>query len=130
MSRSLNKVMLIGNVGKDPNVRQTSKGDTVATFPLATSETWRDKHQVVQERTDWHNVVVFRKLADIANDLIHKGSRVYVEGKLQSRSFEVKGQTRFVTEIVVETLICLDAKHKEMPQAALPVDADSSDLSF
>ncbi len=113
MSRSLNRVTLIGNVGKDPFVRKTGKGDTVATFPLATSETWRDKKQQMQERTDWHNVVAFRKLAAIVEEIVQKGSRLFIEGKLQSRSFESNGQTRFVTEIVAETMICLDSKSKE-----------------
>ena len=108
MSRSLNKVFLIGNVGKDPNVRYTSKGDPVATFPLATSEVWRDKDGQIQERTDWHNIVAWRKLAEIIQELVNKGSRVFVEGRIQTRSFEDRsGERRYITEIVAENLLLL-----------------------
>ena len=108
MSRSLNKVFLIGNVGKDPNVRYTAKGDPVATFPLATSEVWRDKDGQIQERTDWHNLVAWRKLAEIIQELVHKGSRVFVEGRIQTRSFEDRsGERRYITEVVAENLLLL-----------------------
>ncbi len=108
MSRSLNKVFLIGNVGKDPNVRYTSKGDPVATFPLATSEVWRDKDGQIQERTDWHNIVAWRKLAEIIQELVNKGSRVFVEGRIQTRSFEDRsGERRYITEVVAENLLLL-----------------------
>ncbi len=111
MARSLNKVILIGNVGKDPNVRYTAKGDPVATFPLATSEVWRDKDGQLQERTDWHNIVAWRKLAEIIQELVKKGSRLFVEGRIQTRSFEDRaGEKRYITEIVAENMLILDTR--------------------
>jgi len=94
MSRSLNKVQLIGHVGKDPEYTFTSGGTAVATFRLATSESWKDKNGALQESTDWHTIVVwnsqYRNLADIVHKMVHKGSRIYVEGKLKYRTFEKK----------------------------------------
>lgn len=112
MARSLNKVILIGNVGKAPNVRYTSKGDPVATFPLATSEVWRDKDGNLQERTDWHNIVAWRKLAEIIQELVRKGSRLFIEGRIQTRSFEDRsGDRRYITEIVAENMLILDGRN-------------------
>ncbi len=102
---SVNKVMLVGNVGRDPEIRRTNSGDTVASFSVATSETWRDKASGERkERTEWHNVVVFNEqLAKVAETYVKKGSRVYVEGALQSRKFTDKsGNERSVTEIVLQ----------------------------
>lgn len=111
MARSLNKVILIGNVGKDPDVRYTGKGDPVATFPLATSEVWRDKDSNMQERTDWHNIVAWRKLAEIIQELVKKGSRLFIEGRIQTRSYEDKtGEKRYITEIVAENMLILDGR--------------------
>jgi len=114
MSRTLNKVMLIGNVGKDPEVNFTPSGVKVTQFRLATSETWKDKDGAVQEHTDWHTVIAWRGLADIVEKLLKRGSRVYIEGKIQSRTFEDReGNKRYVTEIVAENLLLLDAKRSD-----------------
>ena len=115
MSRSLNKVQLIGHVGKDPEYTFTSGGTAVATFRLATSESWKDKNGALQESTDWHTIVVwnsqYRNLADIVHKMVHKGSRIYVEGKLKYRTFESRdGSKRTVTEIRADSIILLDAK--------------------
>jgi len=114
MSRTLNKVMLIGNVGKDPDVNFTPSGVKVAQFRMATSESWKDKDGAIQEHTDWHTVVAWRGLADIVERLIHRGSRIYVEGKIQTRTYDDKeGQKRYVTEIVADNILLLDAKRAD-----------------
>lgn len=114
MSRTLNKVMLIGNVGKDPDVNFTPTGVKVAQFRMATSESWKDKDGAIQEHTDWHTIVAWRGLADIVERLVHRGSRIYVEGKIQTRSFDDReGQKRYVTEIVAENILLLDARKAE-----------------
>lgn len=119
MARSLNKVMLIGNVGKDPDVRYTAKGDPVATFPLATSEVWRDKDGIQQERTDWHNIVAWQKLAEIIRDIVKKGSRLYIEGKIKTRNIEGRdGEKRLITEIVVDNMLLLDGREVREQRAA------------
>ncbi|MFM7157893.1 MAG: single-stranded DNA-binding protein [Bacteroidota bacterium] len=115
MSRSLNKVQLIGHVGKDPEYTFTSGGTAVATFRLATSESWKDKNGALQENTDWHTIVVwnsqYRNLADIVHKLVHKGSKLYVEGKLKYRTYESRdGSKRTVTEIIADNIMLLDAK--------------------
>ena len=115
MSRALNKVQLIGHVGKDPEYTFTSGGTAVATFRLATSESWKDKNGALQESTDWHTIVVwnsqYRNLADIVHKMVHKGSRIYVEGKLKYRTFESRdGSKRTVTEIIADSIILLDTK--------------------
>ena len=115
MSRSLNKVQLIGHVGKDPEYTFTSGGTAVATFRLATSESWKDKNGALQESTEWHTIVVwnsqYRNLADIVHKMVQKGSRIYVEGKLKYRTFEGRdGSKKTVTEIIADSIILLDAK--------------------
>jgi single-strand DNA-binding protein len=106
---------LIGHVGKDPEYTYTSGGTAVATFRLATSESWKDKNGALQENTDWHTIVVwnsqYRNLADIVHKLVHKGSKLYVEGKLKYRTFESRdGSKRTVTEIIADNIMLLDAK--------------------
>lgn len=110
MSRGFNRVVLIGNVGKDPEIRSTTSGVPVATFALATSEMWKDKDGLPQERTDWHNVVAWRKLAEIIQEIVKKGSRLLVEGKIQTRSYEKNGEKRYVTEIVADNVLLLDGR--------------------
>ncbi len=111
MARSLNKVMLIGNLGADPELRYTPSGVPVATFRIATTETWRDAEGNQQERTEWHTIVVWRKLAELTNDLLKKGSKVYVEGRLQTRTYEDRnGIKRTVTEIVADDIILLEPR--------------------
>lgn len=123
MSRSLNKVQLIGHVGKDPEYTFTSAGSAVATFRLATSESWKDKQGVLQETTDWHSIVVwnsqYRNLADIVHKMVHKGTRLYVEGKIKNRTYESRdGSKRSVTEIIADNIILLDAKPQGTDQSA------------
>lgn len=111
MSRgSINKVILIGNLGADPEVRFTPGGAQVANFNMATSESWNDKSGERKERAEWHRIVLWRRLAEIAGQYLKKGSRVYIEGKLQTRTWEdQKGQKRYITEVVGNTLELLDS---------------------
>lgn len=102
-SRGVNKVILIGNLGQDPEVRYLPQGGTVTNITLATSESWRDKQSgEMKEKTEWHRVVVFGKLAEIAGEYLRKGSQVYIEGQLQTRKWQdQQGQERYSTEVVV-----------------------------
>lgn len=112
MAKSLNKVMLIGNLGKDPELRYTTSGVAVATFSLATNEAWKDQDGNLQERTEWHNIVAWRKLAEICGEWLKKGKKIYVEGRIQTRSYDDKntGAKKYVTEIVADNIIMLDSK--------------------
>lgn len=103
-ARGVNKVILIGNLGADPDVRYMPSGDAVANLRIATSETWRDKQTGEnRERTEWHNVVIFGKLAEVAKQYLRKGSKVYIEGKLRTRKWQGQdGQDRYTTEVVVD----------------------------
>ncbi|MEW4367042.1 single-stranded DNA-binding protein [Aliikangiella maris] len=103
-SRGINKVILIGNLGQDPEVRYTPSGSAVTTLNLATSESWKDKNTgQMQEKTEWHRISIFGKLAEIAGEYLRKGSQVYIEGKLQTRKWQDKqGQDRYTTEVVVD----------------------------
>ncbi|MBS1538934.1 MAG: single-stranded DNA-binding protein [Bacteroidetes bacterium] len=113
MSRSLNKVMLIGHVGKDPEVNFTPSGIPVATFSMATTEGWKDKDGHFQEKTEWHTIVAWRGLAEIAQRHVHKGSKIYVEGRIQSRNFDDKdGNRRYFTEISADNIILLDSRQR------------------
>lgn len=108
---SLNKAMLIGNVGKDPEVRHLETGVPVVTIPVATSERYKDKNGEVKEQTEWHNVVLWRSLADFAEKYLRKGMQVYVEGRIRSRSWEDQsGQKRYTTEIVADVVRLLGRK--------------------
>lgn len=107
--KSLNKVQLIGNLGRDPEMRYTQNGNSMATFSIATGRTWMDQAtNQRRERTDWHNVICWGRLAEIASQYLHKGSQVYVEGELQTRSYEREGQTHYRTEVNCRELIMLD----------------------
>jgi single-strand DNA-binding protein len=110
MAKSLNKVMLIGNLGKDPETRYTASGVAVATFTIATNESWKDQEGNLQERTEWHNIVAWRKLAEICGEWLKKGKKVYIEGRIQTRSYDDKntGAKKYITEIVADTMIMLD----------------------
>ncbi len=111
--KSLNKATLIGNLGKDPELRYTSSGVPVASFSLATNESWKDQEGKIQERTEWHNIVAWQKLAEICGEWLKKGSKVYIEGRIQTRSWDDKntGQKRYMTEIVAQDMIMLDGKN-------------------
>ncbi|MFT8642216.1 MAG: single-stranded DNA-binding protein [Acetobacter orientalis] len=117
MAGSVNKVILVGNLGKDPEVRTTQSGQKIVSFSLATSDTWNDKQSGERrERTEWHRVVVFNdRLADVAERFLRKGRKVYLEGALQTRKWtDQSGQERFTTEVIVERfrgeLVLLDSR--------------------
>lgn len=111
MARGINKVMLIGNLGRDPETRYTQAGNPVTHFSVATSDSWRDRQSgEQQERTEWHNVVCFSRLAEIAGQYLRKGSKVYIEGSLRTSSWEQDGQKRYRTEVVAREMQMLDSR--------------------
>ena len=112
MARGVNKVIIIGNLGAEPEVRFMPSGGAVTTLSVATSEVWKDKQSgQSQERTEWHRIVMFNRLAEIAGEYLHKGSKVYVEGSLRTRKWQDKaGQDRYTTEIVANGMQMLDGK--------------------
>ena len=111
-SRGVNKVILVGNLGNDPETRAFPSGDMVTNITLATSETWKDKQTgQPQERTEWHRVVFHKRLAEIAGEYLHKGSKVYIEGSLKTRKWQGQdGQDRYTTEIVAREMQMLDSR--------------------
>ena len=128
---SVNKVILIGNLGRDPEVRYMPSGDAVANITIATTETWKDKAGEKQEQTEWHRVAMFGKTAEIAGEYLKKGSQVYIEGKLQTRKWTDKeGQERYTTEIRADRMQMLGSRsggsermtppEDETPRAAAP----------
>jgi single-strand DNA-binding protein len=112
MARGVNKVILVGNLGKDPEVRYMPNGNAVANITLATSESWKDKQTgEQQEKTEWHRVVMFRRLGEIAGEYLKKGSQVYIEGKLQTRKWQDNsGNDRYTTEIVANEMQMLGGR--------------------
>ncbi|WP_373506824.1 single-stranded DNA-binding protein [Thiocapsa sp.] len=123
----VNKVILIGNLGADPEVRYMPSGDAVANVRIATSDTWKDKNTgEKQERTEWHNVVFFGKIAEIVKQYVHKGSKIYVEGKLRTRKWQGQdGQDRYTTEVVVDmngTMQMLDSRSGGGVGSSVPFD--------
>ena len=108
---SLNKVMLIGNVGKDPEVRHLESGATTASFTLATTERYKDKNGETKDQTEWHNIVCWRALADLVEKYVRKGSQLYIEGRIRTRSYTDRdGNTRYITEITADNLQMLGRK--------------------
>jgi len=137
---SVNKVILIGNVGQDPEIRYLPLGEAVANLSLATSESWKDKSGVKQERTEWHKVCVFGKLAEIVGEYVKAGKKIYIEGKLQTRKWKDKdGADRYSTEIKVDSfdgkMVMLGGKQeptydsKPSPQAQ-STPAPEPDINF
>jgi single-strand DNA-binding protein len=118
MAGSVNKVILIGNLGKDPEIRRLENGTVIANFPLATSETFTDKATGTRrDITDWHNIVLWRNLAEIAEKYVRKGTKVYVEGKLKTRSWtDANGQQRYITEVVGDELTILTPRSESSNQ--------------
>jgi single-strand DNA-binding protein len=110
--KSVNKVILIGNLGKDPEVKYTPQGTPVAKITLATNERFKDKSGEWQDRTEWHNVVLWQRLAEIAGEYLKKGGKVYIEGRLQTRSWDDKtsGQKKYMTEVVANDLVLLGGR--------------------
>ncbi|MCW8893378.1 MAG: single-stranded DNA-binding protein, partial [Deltaproteobacteria bacterium] len=108
---SVNKVILVGNLGKDPELRYTPSGTAVATFSIATTERYKDREGNRQEKTEWHNIVAWRQLAEICGKYLHKGKQVYIEGKIQTRSYDDRdGNKRYITEIVVDQMQMLGSR--------------------
>ena len=128
MSRSINKAILIGHVGKEPEIRYTQGGAPVANFTLATNETWSGQGGEKQERTDWHRIVAWRRLGEFAHEYIRKGSLIYVEGKIRTRSYDDRdGTKRYITEIDAQTIQLLD---KKVGGAPGPGGTDPGDMSI
>lgn len=132
MAGSVNKVILVGNLGKDPEVRHFEEGRGVANFSIATSESYRDKEGNLVENTDWHNIAIWRPgLVGIAEKYLRKGNKVYVEGKLRSRSYEDQDKnTRYVTEVIVDNLVLLGAPNKDSGTPVSTSDEKNDDLPF
>ncbi|KAA3661650.1 MAG: single-stranded DNA-binding protein [Calditrichaeota bacterium] len=145
MARGVNKVILIGNLGKDPELRYTQSGQAVASFSLATNESWKGKDGSQQEKTEWHNIVLWARQAELANEYLKKGSMVYIEGRLQTRNWDDKdGVKHYITEIVGQNMQFLDSRGQEggtgnrsfpppppePSEGDLPDAADENDLPF
>lgn len=125
MAMSLNRVQLIGNLTRDPEMRQIPGGQVVATFGVATNFTWKDQSGNQQSKTEFHNCVAWRRLAEICGQYLKKGSKIYVDGRLQTRDWEGEdGTKRYRTEIVIENMIMLDSKGN-----ATPMDRESAGIS-
>jgi len=127
MARGINKVILVGNLGRDPETRYTQGGSPVTNFSVATSDSWRDKASgEQQERTEWHNCVCFARLAEIAGEYLKKGSKVYIEGSLRTSSWEQDGQKKYRTEIMVRDLQMLDSRGGGAPTGFESQDSGSA----
>lgn len=114
MSKGINKVILVGNLGSEPELKKTSNEIPVTTLSIATNEIWKDSDGNKQTRTDWHRVVFWRKLAELAGEYLKKGSKIYIEGRLQTRSWiDDNDQKHFITEIIADNLVMLDNKQAE-----------------
>jgi single-strand DNA-binding protein len=125
MAKDLNKVMLIGRLGQDPELKFTQSGIAVAKFSLATSQSWKDQDGNNQEKTEWHNIVVWRKLAEICAEYLKKGSKVYCEGSLSTGSWEDENKKKhYKTEVVLSDMIMLDTKGSSGSAAAAPKDVE------
>jgi single-strand DNA-binding protein len=112
MSKGVNKVILVGNVGKDPETKYAQNGNAITTFSVATSRSWKDKNGVQQDETEWHNLVCFGKIAEICGKYLNKGSKVYVEGSLKTNKWKDKdGNDRYTTNIIVNDMQMLDPKN-------------------
>ena len=121
MARGVNKVILVGNLGRDPETRYAQNGTAVTRFSVATSESWRDRTSgEQQERTEWHNVVCFARLAEIAGEYLRKGSKVYIEGQLRTSSWEADGQKKYRTEVNAREMQMLDSRSSMDAGAGAP----------
>lgn len=135
--RGLNKVLLIGNLGKDPEIQNFDKGALLAKFPLATTETFKDKNGQRQDKTEWHNIVVWGTLAEVAQKYLRKGMMVYVEGRIQSRQYEDKdGNKKHITEIRAENFQMLERREgaaghgPQIVEPSAPSDPPGGDMPF
>jgi single-strand DNA-binding protein len=124
---SVNKVILVGNLGRDPEVRFMPNGEAVCNFSIATTDSWKDKSGAKQEKTEWHNIVMYRKLAEIAGEYLKKGRPVYVEGRLQTRKWQTKeGQDRYTTEIIADQMQMLGGREGGSSNASYDGAMDQS----
>lgn len=124
---SINKVILIGRLGKDPETKYMSNGEAVTNATLATSETWKGKDGEKQEKTEWHNLTFYRRLAEIAGEYLKKGAMIYVEGKLSTRKWQDKdGKDRYTTEIIVGEMQMLSGKTEGAPAQSKPAQPASN----
>ena len=136
MSNGLNKVLIIGNLGSDPEIKYTSSGSAVANLSIATSERWKDRNTGEQkEQVEWHRVVLFSRLAEIAEQYLKKGSKVFVEGKLQTRDWEdAEGKKRYTTEVIAREMTMLDSRpgsdNASQPQSSSPENNFEEDIPF
>ena len=134
MAKSVNKVILVGNLGKDPEVKYTPSGTAVAKFSLATNERYKDKAGEWQDRTEWHNIVAWQRLAEIVGEYVKKGSKIYIEGRLQTSSWDDKetGQKKYKTEVIANDLVLLggrgDAGDSAAPARGRGAAAASNDF--
>src|SRR5471030_2246042 len=115
MAKSINKVILVGNVGKDPEIKYTPSGVALAKFSIATNERFKDKSGEWQDRTEWHNVLAWQRLAEIVGEYVHQGTKLYIEGKLQSSSWEDRnsGEKKFRTEIIARDIVLLGSREAD-----------------
>ncbi len=128
--RGVNKVIIVGSVGQEPQVRATASGDCIVNFSVATSESYKDKSGNKVENTEWHRVSAFGRLAEIIRDYVVKGSKVYIEGKIKTRSYDKEGTKVYVTEIVANELQMLDSRGQAPQQAAPAPQQPQEDPSF
>jgi len=137
MAKSVNKVILVGNVGQDPEVKYTASGVPIARVSLATNERFKDRNDQWQDRTEWHSVVAWQRLAEIVGEYVRKGSKLYVEGKLQTSTWEGRqnGEKRYRTEIVARDIVLLGTRDsgqeekKEMPSTEPAVDLTQAEAT-
>lgn len=120
MSNGINKAIIVGNLGGDPEAKQTANGSAVTTLNVATTTSWKDNNGNKQEKTEWHRVVMFNKLAEIAAQYLQKGSQVYIEGRISYRSYEQDGVTKYVTDIIAESMQMLGGKSSGKSEAPAP----------
>jgi len=123
---SVNKAILIGRCGKDPETRYMTNGDAVTNVSIATSETWKDKSGEKQEKTEWHNLTFYKRLAEIVGEYVKKGSEIYVEGKIQTRKWQDKeGKDRYTTEIICHEMKMIGGKGNQSQQTEQPSNDDA-----
>jgi single-strand DNA-binding protein len=134
MSKSINRVTLLGNLGKDPELRYTPQGTPMAKLTLATNERFKDKSGEWQDRAEWHNVVLWNRLAEIARDHLKKGSKVYIDGRLETRSWDKDGEKRYTTSVVANDIVMLTGKQEEKTETPVPnvhgVTVTDEDIPF
>jgi single-strand DNA-binding protein len=130
-TRGINKVILVGNLGADPETRATNSGGIVTNLRLATGEAWKDQQGQLQERTEWHRIILFQRAAEIARDYLRKGSKIYLEGRLQTRKWQDKeGRDQYTTEIVAQEFQMLDRKPGDHDDAPRPAPAPTASGQF